>query len=315
MILPVLLTAIVLAAHIGDDCQEAQTLGRKAYEARQYDQAAQHFARALKAAGNRVVAIVGARTRELLLLEDEMRQASESLHVMTDDGSRGERGVVTARLAGLYAAGERPGLVLAIGPVPMMRAVAETTRPFGTRTVVSLNPIMVDGTGMCGGCRVVVGGVSRFACVDGPEFDAHAVDFELLARRNAAYRDAERRSLERWVLLASLAAVGLFFLLQIAWNWQGGGGFVGNRYYVNVYPAFLFLVTRIRPPALLAAGFAAGGLFLTPLLVSPFGMPVVEPTLQAHVRSRPFRPFPLELTLRNVPGYHRFPVAASACRS
>jgi ferredoxin--NADP+ reductase len=155
-------------------------------------------ARALKAAGNRVVAIVGARTRELLLLEDEMREASDSLHVMTDDGSRGERGLVTARLAGLYAAGERPGLVLAIGPVPMMRAVAETTRPFGTRTVVSLNPIMVDGTGMCGGCRVVVGGVSRFACVDGPEFDAHAVDFELLARRNAAYRDAERRSLERW---------------------------------------------------------------------------------------------------------------------
>ena len=118
-----------------------------------------------------------------------------------------------------------------------------------------------------------------------------------------------RRSVERWVLLAALAAVGLFFLLQIAWNWQGGGGFVGNRYFVNVYPAFLFLVTRVRPPALLAAGFTAGGLFLTPLLASPFGMPVVEPTLQAHVRGRPFRAFPLELTLRNVPGYHRVPVA------
>jgi hypothetical protein len=117
-----------------------------------------------------------------------------------------------------------------------------------------------------------------------------------------------RRSLERWVLLASLLTVGLVFLLQISWNWQGGGGFVGNRYFVNVYPAFLFLVTRIRPRAVVTAGYAVGGLLLGPLLLSPFGSPVVEPTLQAHTRSRPLRWFPLELTLRNVPGYYRVPM-------
>jgi hypothetical protein len=113
------------------------------------------------------------------------------------------------------------------------------------------------------------------------------------------------RTAERWTLLATTAAVAFFFLLLIAWNWQGGGGFVGNRYYVNVYPAFLFLVTRVRPRALVAVGFAWAGLFLAPLLLAPMGSPVVEPTLQAHVRARPFRWFPLELTLRNVPGYQR----------
>jgi ferredoxin--NADP+ reductase len=153
-------------------------------------------ARALKQAGNEVIAIVGARSKELLILEQEMREASGTLHLLTDDGSCGEKGFVTAKLAGLYASGLRPGLVLAIGPVPMMRAVAELTRPFGTRTVVSLNAIMVDGTGMCGGCRVIVGGESRFACVDGPEFDAHSVDFDVLSQRNAMYREAERHSLE-----------------------------------------------------------------------------------------------------------------------
>ncbi len=153
-------------------------------------------ARALKEAGNEVIAIVGARNKQLLILEAEMRAASSTLHLLTDDGSYGERGFVTARLKQLYESGLRPGLVLAIGPVPMMRAVAELTRPFGTRTIVSLNAIMVDGTGMCGGCRVIAGGESKFACVDGPEFDAHTVDFDVLSQRNAMYKEAERRSLE-----------------------------------------------------------------------------------------------------------------------
>ncbi|HWM93630.1 MAG TPA: hypothetical protein VN493_22930 [Thermoanaerobaculia bacterium] len=114
-----------------------------------------------------------------------------------------------------------------------------------------------------------------------------------------------RRSVERWLLLAATAGIALFFLLQIAWNWQGGGGFVGNRYFVNVYPAFLFLVTRIRPLWTIPAGYAFAGLFLGPLLFTPFGAGGPEPTLQAHVRNVPFRWLPLELTLRNVPGYHR----------
>jgi hypothetical protein len=117
-----------------------------------------------------------------------------------------------------------------------------------------------------------------------------------------------RRSPERWLLLGSMGAIALFFLLLIAWNWQGGGGFVGNRYFVNVYPGFLFLVTRIRPRAITAAGYALAGLFLTPVLFTPFGDPGPEPTLQAHVRNAPFRFFPLELTLRNVPGYNRIPL-------
>jgi ferredoxin--NADP+ reductase len=149
-------------------------------------------AAAMKAAGNRVISILGARTRELLILEAEMRAISDELHVLTDDGSYGEKGFVTTCLANLLAAGVKPALVLAIGPVPMMRAVAQTTAPSKVRTVVSLNSIMVDGTGMCGGCRVVVGGESRFACVDGPEFDAHEVDFAVLTQRNAAYQEAER---------------------------------------------------------------------------------------------------------------------------
>lgn len=153
-------------------------------------------ARALKAAGNKVVSIVGARTRELVILEDEVRRVSDEAHVLTDDGSYGEKGFVTAKLGEIMASGQAIDLVLAIGPVPMMRAVADLTRPRGIKTVVSLNAVMVDGTGMCGGCRVVVGEKSQFACVDGPEFDAHTVDFGVLARRNAMYRVAEKRALE-----------------------------------------------------------------------------------------------------------------------
>jgi len=147
-------------------------------------------ARALHAAGNHVVAIVGARTRELLILENEMRAATDELLLLTDDGSYGEKGFVTDALKRLLTE-RKIDYVLAIGPVPMMRAVAEVTRPQAIRTLVSLNAIMVDGTGMCGGCRVSVDAGSQFACVDGPEFDAHLVDFDVLARRNRQYRSLE----------------------------------------------------------------------------------------------------------------------------
>ncbi len=154
---------------------------------------------ALKHAGNRVVSILGGRTRDLVILEDRLRGTSDALHVTTDDGSYGEKGLVTDKLRGLLEAGEKIDYVLAIGPIPMMRAVAETTRPHGIETVVSLNSVMVDGTGMCGGCRVTVEGKSQFACVDGPEFDAHKVDFQNLANRNAMYREMESRSLREFL--------------------------------------------------------------------------------------------------------------------
>jgi ferredoxin--NADP+ reductase len=154
---------------------------------------------ALKQAGNRVVSILGGRTRSLVVLEDEIRATSDALFVTTDDGSYGEKGLVTDRLKALLDGGERLDYVLAIGPIPMMRAVAETTRPHGIKTVVSLNSVMVDGTGMCGGCRVSIDGKSQFACVDGPEFDAHHVDFQNLANRNAMYREMEARSLQEFL--------------------------------------------------------------------------------------------------------------------
>jgi ferredoxin--NADP+ reductase len=154
---------------------------------------------AFKRAGNEVLTILGGRTRELVLLETELAAVSHELVVTTDDGSHGRQGLVTEPLAEWLSSGRRIDRVLAIGPVPMMRAVAETTRPFGVPTIVSLNSIMVDGTGMCGGCRVLVGGESKFACVDGPEFDAHEVDFAVLTQRNAMYRDAERQSLDAFL--------------------------------------------------------------------------------------------------------------------
>lgn len=155
-------------------------------------------AAALQEAGNRVVAIIGGRSREYVILEEEMRAVSDEVYPTTDDGSYGFHGFVTGQLDELITSGPPIDLVLAIGPIPMMKAVADLTRPLGIETVVSLNPIMVDGTGMCGGCRVEVGGETKFACVDGPEFDAHLVDFELLNRRNQAYRAFEQRSLEEW---------------------------------------------------------------------------------------------------------------------
>jgi ferredoxin/flavodoxin---NADP+ reductase len=156
------------------------------------------IARAAKAAGNEVISIIGARTKGLLILEDEMREASDELYVVTDDGSYETHGLVTDPLTDLIVEGRVFDVVYAIGPMPMMRAVAELTEPYNIKTLVSLNPVMIDGTGMCGGCRVVVDGKTRFACVDGPEFDAHQVDFDTLIRRNRAYAAEEKVSLERY---------------------------------------------------------------------------------------------------------------------
>jgi ferredoxin--NADP+ reductase len=147
--------------------------------------------RALKQAGNFIVTILGARTMSLLLLEDELRGLSDELHISTDDGSKGFKGFTADVLKNLLETGRKFDLVTAVGPVPMMLAVAEVTRPYKIKTVVSLNPIMVDGTGMCGGCRVTVGGETKFACVDGPEFDAHQVDFRELMSRLQTYKDEE----------------------------------------------------------------------------------------------------------------------------
>ncbi len=153
------------------------------------------LAKAIKEAGNRTHAIIGARNKDLLIMENEMRAASDALHVTTDDGSYARKGFVTDVLKELMAA-EPIHFVLAVGPVPMMRAVVETTRPSGIKTMVSLNPIMVDGTGMCGVCRVTVGGRTRFACVDGPEFDGHEVDFDELVKRQRQYLRQEKESLD-----------------------------------------------------------------------------------------------------------------------
>ena len=148
-------------------------------------------AKAFKEAGAQVDVIVGFRNKDIVILEDEFRAASDHLYVMTDDGSYGEQGFVTAKLQELLEAGNQYDEVLAIGPIPMMKFVAKTTEPFGVKTIVSLNPIMVDGSGMCGGCRVTVGGEVKFACVDGPDFDGHQVDFAELMNRNSVYRERE----------------------------------------------------------------------------------------------------------------------------
>lgn len=150
------------------------------------------IARGMKMAGNKVISIVGARTRDLLILEQEMQAASTELKITTDDGSYQRKGFVTDVLKELIEQGEPIAEVIAIGPVVMMRAVAEVTRPHGIKTIASLNPIMVDGTGMCGGCRVGIGSETKFACVDGPEFDAHQIDFAGLMARQKTYVDMEK---------------------------------------------------------------------------------------------------------------------------
>ena len=151
--------------------------------------------KAYKEAGNHVIAIIGSRTKDLLILEEEMKAASHDLRVTTDDGSYGHHGFVTDVLRKILDERKDVKLICGIGPVPMMKAVSEMTRPFGIHTIVSLNPIMIDGTGMCGGCRVTVGGEIKFACVDGPEFDGHKVDFEELRDRLGTYRIFEQEAL------------------------------------------------------------------------------------------------------------------------
>ena len=148
-------------------------------------------AQAFKEAGCEVDVIVGFRNKDIVILEDEFRSCSDHLYLMTDDGSYGEHGFVTVKLQELLEKGNQYDEVLAIGPIPMMKFVCKTTEPFGVKTIVSLNPIMVDGTGMCGGCRVTVGGEVKFACVDGPDFDGHKVAFAELMNRNGVYRDQE----------------------------------------------------------------------------------------------------------------------------
>ncbi len=149
------------------------------------------IARAYHELGNKVISIIGARNKDLVLWQDKMTAISDDVIVTTDDGSAGRKGFVTDPLREMLEAGAKIDLVLAIGPVIMMKNVAAVTRPFGVKTTASLNTIMVDGTGMCGGCRVMVGGENKFACVDGPEFDAHQVDFANLVMRQQMYKNQE----------------------------------------------------------------------------------------------------------------------------
>ena len=151
-------------------------------------------AKALFEAGAEVDVIAGFRNKDIVILEDEFRKVSSHLYLTTDDGSYGEKGFVTDKLKSLIDAGNNYDLVIAIGPVIMMKFVSKVTEPYGIKTLVSLNPIMVDGTGMCGGCRVTVGGETKFACVDGPDFDGHKVDFDELMRRNTVYKAQEQKS-------------------------------------------------------------------------------------------------------------------------
>jgi ferredoxin--NADP+ reductase len=153
------------------------------------------IAKAHRQAGNRVVSIVGARSKDLIIMEDRMRAISHELHICTDDGTYGFHGFVSDMLKRLLEEGKKIDLVIAVGPVPMMKAVANLTKGYDLTTIVSLNTIMVDGTGMCGACRVTVGGVTRFVCVDGPEFDGHLVDWGEMTQRMRAYLPQEKESL------------------------------------------------------------------------------------------------------------------------
>ena len=149
------------------------------------------IAQGMKAAGNKVTIIIGARTKELIIMEEEMRRIADELIIVTDDGSYGSKGLVTQPLKALCEQSPKPDLAVIIGPPIMMKFGAETTRPYGIPTLVSLNTVMIDGTGMCGGCRVTVGGKTKFVCVDGPEFDGHQVDFANMMQRQNAYKHRE----------------------------------------------------------------------------------------------------------------------------
>jgi NAD(P)H-flavin reductase len=156
------------------------------------------IAQALKQAGNTVISILGARSKELIVMEDEMRRTSDEVLMCTDDGTCGEKGLVTNVLQKLLDAGRQVDYVFAVGPVVMMKFVSQLTKQYNIPTMVSLNPVMVDGTGMCGGCRVTVGGHTKFACVEGPDFDGHLVDFDELMKRQAFYKEQERLAYERY---------------------------------------------------------------------------------------------------------------------
>ncbi|MDI9570877.1 MAG: sulfide/dihydroorotate dehydrogenase-like FAD/NAD-binding protein [Pseudomonadota bacterium] len=201
-------TALLAALAVGDDVQDVQGPLGNPTEIEHYGHVVcigggvgvgviYPITKVLREAGNRVTSIIGARNKSLIILEEEMRAASDRLVVATDDGSYGVRGFVSAVLQGLIDDGEKIDRVFAIGPVPMMKVIANLTRPHGIKTIVSLNAIMVDATGMCGACRVVVGGQTKFTCVEGPEFDGHEVDFDLLASRLRMYCEQEGVAYER----------------------------------------------------------------------------------------------------------------------
>ncbi|MFP4381562.1 MAG: sulfide/dihydroorotate dehydrogenase-like FAD/NAD-binding protein [Candidatus Sumerlaeia bacterium] len=156
------------------------------------------IARGFKEAGNRLITILGARNKDLVIFQDRMDALSDELIITTDDGSSGRKGLVTDVLKELIDGGEKIDTVIAIGPPIMMKFVSETTRPYEIKTWVSLNTMMIDGTGMCGGCRVTVGGETKYVCVDGPEFDGHLVDFDEMMRRLSMYKDFEQKSYERF---------------------------------------------------------------------------------------------------------------------
>jgi len=201
-------TALMGALKVGDEIQDVQGPLGNPTEIENYGHVVcigggvgvgviYPITKALKEAGNRVTSIIGARNKSLIILEEEMRAASHELIVATDDGSYGVHGFVSNVLQSLIDAREKIDRVFAIGPVPMMKVIANLTRPYGIKTIVSLNAIMVDATGMCGACRVAVGGKTKFTCVDGPEFDGHEVDFDLLTSRLRMYCEQEGEAYER----------------------------------------------------------------------------------------------------------------------
>jgi ferredoxin/flavodoxin---NADP+ reductase len=165
------------------------------------------IARALKAAGNHVVSILGGRNKDLVILREEMEVASSEMIYTTDDGSFGRKGFVSHALTDFIAERGKPAIVFAIGPAIMMKVISDLTRPLAIPTVVSLNTIMIDGTGMCGGCRVAVGGDSKFVCVDGPEFDGHKVDFDLMMKRQRTYLEQEEKARKRFLELHECRAM------------------------------------------------------------------------------------------------------------
>ena len=203
-------TALMRALHVGDSIQDIiGPLGKPTHIENQGTVVCvgggtgvavmYPITKAYQEAGNHVIAIIGARTKDLLILEEEMRAASHDLRITTDDGSYGHHGFVTEVLRKILDEKKDVTLVVGIGPVPMMKFLCKMTKEYGVKTIVSLNPIMVDATGMCGACRVTVAGKTRFCCVDGPEFDGHEVDYDELVKRQRAYLTEEKVSVDRFM--------------------------------------------------------------------------------------------------------------------